>query len=322
MPQHVFISYSRRDTDFVTRLRADLAGASIDVWLDTEDLVPGAPNWEQAIRDAINNAAAVILVASEDSRQSVYVQGELTLAKIRQRPVYPVWARGEAWIDCVPLDMVNYQYIDCRAHSYDQGQQTLIDTLHDLVDVSEGVITLGLPTHETIELNLALFNNAFDILNHVYLNYLQDWYPPNSYGSEWILGNVHTKQLAVPWDWLLLDPNDYEALLGMYVKHSQISYQDFGIADKSYWAVWESQRLHSAGVVTNNDELAQRLLSKYSSRDLWLLHSQQRLTVTAPQEINQDAFRHQFVLAIFGTTFNRVAFIENDASSTIGVHGH
>ena len=74
---HAFLSYSRKDSHIVDRIRHTLERAEIPVWLDTEQLVPGTPNWEVAITEALDEAFALILVASPDAKASPYVQGEI-----------------------------------------------------------------------------------------------------------------------------------------------------------------------------------------------------------------------------------------------------
>ena len=62
----VFVSYSRRDAAFVEELRAFLAAAGRDVWVDTEEIPPGA-KWEQELDDSIDAAQSFVFVASPDS---------------------------------------------------------------------------------------------------------------------------------------------------------------------------------------------------------------------------------------------------------------
>jgi len=60
-----FISYSRRDKDFVTRLYNALAGRSKEAWVDWEGIMPGE-DWLRKIYSAIEAANAVIVVLSPD----------------------------------------------------------------------------------------------------------------------------------------------------------------------------------------------------------------------------------------------------------------
>lgn len=98
----VFISYSRKDFHIVDRLRNDLRDAKIGIWIDKVGLTPGTLSWEQALRDAIADADAVLLCAS---RESPYVRDEVALAKQANKPIYPAWVDGENWLNCIPFGL-------------------------------------------------------------------------------------------------------------------------------------------------------------------------------------------------------------------------
>lgn len=68
--KRVFISYSHEDARFVEKLTADLVTEGISVWIDRTGLAPGTPNWDQAIREAIRAARAVLLVDSPSAFQA------------------------------------------------------------------------------------------------------------------------------------------------------------------------------------------------------------------------------------------------------------
>ncbi len=125
----VFISYSTKDFQFVEMLRAGLKAANIPYWLDREGLQPGTVNWEKAIRLAIKDAASVILVASPNAYETDFVQGELDIAKMYERTIYPVWAHGDHFIACVPMGMGKTQYIDLRANYFMANFPKLIAAL-------------------------------------------------------------------------------------------------------------------------------------------------------------------------------------------------
>ncbi len=127
---HIFISYSRRDRDFVDRLRADLRTRKIPYWIDKEGLTPGTRNWEKALRRAIENSYAVVWVVSPDSLESEYVQDEIALAEVEQSTLFPVWATGNIWQKCVPLGKGHYQHIDMRSDNYPIGFDQLVTALN------------------------------------------------------------------------------------------------------------------------------------------------------------------------------------------------
>lgn len=127
---YVFISYPRSEEVFVKRLLEDLRAHGFQAWLDKTNIDPGSPDWETAIRDAVRNAYAIVLIASPRVIKSLYIKGELNLAK-RYHPnhIYPIWMDGTEWSDCVPLDFIDTQYIDMRGESYAPGLDTLVQVL-------------------------------------------------------------------------------------------------------------------------------------------------------------------------------------------------
>jgi HEAT repeat protein/energy-coupling factor transporter ATP-binding protein EcfA2 len=125
----VFISYSTKDIHFVERLRANLKTANIPYWIDKEGLQAGTQNWEKAIRAAIRESSSVILVASPNAYESNYVQDEIAIAQISDRPIYPIFAHGDHFIECVPMGMGKTQYIDMRADRFDSNFAQLIKAL-------------------------------------------------------------------------------------------------------------------------------------------------------------------------------------------------
>ncbi|HKT37630.1 MAG TPA: toll/interleukin-1 receptor domain-containing protein, partial [Ktedonobacterales bacterium] len=124
--RHVFISYSRADSDFAARLIRDLEARGIGVWIDVDGLQPGTSNWETSIRAAISQAFALIFVASPNSAQSGPVHGELSIAGDSNKTILPVWATGDHWSSCAPFDMMRAQYIDLRADQYAANLDQLI----------------------------------------------------------------------------------------------------------------------------------------------------------------------------------------------------
>ncbi|HLQ29110.1 MAG TPA: toll/interleukin-1 receptor domain-containing protein [Ktedonobacteraceae bacterium] len=127
---YVFISYSRLEEVFAKRLEQDLRAHGLRVWRDEPNITPGSSDWEASIRNAISHAYAVVLIASPSVIKSLYIKGELNLAKrYLPRRIYPVWIEGTDWLDCVPLDFINTQYIDMRKGKYETGLNTLVNVL-------------------------------------------------------------------------------------------------------------------------------------------------------------------------------------------------
>jgi hypothetical protein len=79
----IFISYSWANTKFVDKLYDRLTEHGASVWLDRHDLVSG-PLQEQ-IHRAIRLNDIVLLVLSEDSVKSDWVENELDMARSREK---------------------------------------------------------------------------------------------------------------------------------------------------------------------------------------------------------------------------------------------
>ncbi|MDZ4763052.1 MAG: TIR domain-containing protein, partial [Chloroflexota bacterium] len=127
--QHVFISYAHDDRAFVTRLIADIQRSGVTVWIDESGLEAGTPNWETAIRTAIDAASVVVYVGSPAAALSNFVGAELAIAEARRCPIFAMWAAGNHWADCAPMKLIKAQYIDLRAATYTANLPTLIAAL-------------------------------------------------------------------------------------------------------------------------------------------------------------------------------------------------
>lgn len=69
MRGHVFVSYARRDQDFVDRLVDTLERRGETVWIDRED-IPASLKWMDRIRSAIVDARACLFVISRHAVDS------------------------------------------------------------------------------------------------------------------------------------------------------------------------------------------------------------------------------------------------------------
>ena len=67
--EHVFVSYARRDQDFVDRLVDTLERRGETVWIDRED-IPASLKWMDRIRSAIVDARACLFVISRHAVDS------------------------------------------------------------------------------------------------------------------------------------------------------------------------------------------------------------------------------------------------------------
>jgi WD40 repeat protein len=75
----VFISYSRRDDQFVRRLDASFKARAMQIWVDYEDIAPSVDWWEE-IKAGIEGSGSFIFVISPDSIASEVCRQEINAA--------------------------------------------------------------------------------------------------------------------------------------------------------------------------------------------------------------------------------------------------
>src|SRR4051812_29988178 len=85
----VFISYSRKDKEFVQTLHKVLTENKRDVWVDWED-IPTTADWHAEINDGIEAANSFIFVISPDSVASKICSEELAYAVENKKRLIPL----------------------------------------------------------------------------------------------------------------------------------------------------------------------------------------------------------------------------------------
>lgn len=88
----VFISYSRRDKDFVRRLHGSLTAQQRDAWVDWED-IPATADWRGEIENGIEAADSFIFVISPDSVRSTECTREIEHAVLDNKRFVPLLYR-------------------------------------------------------------------------------------------------------------------------------------------------------------------------------------------------------------------------------------
>jgi len=104
---HIFVSYSRRDLEWVQALVTELEAAGLPVWLDVHKLKPGVV-WDSEIELALRGTDVLLVILSENSAASTNVLDEINFALSKNRLVVPVLHQT-----CeVPYRLARLQHID------------------------------------------------------------------------------------------------------------------------------------------------------------------------------------------------------------------
>jgi len=104
-----FVSYSRRDGEFVQRLVAALAANGKDLWVDLED-IPKSADWRARIEAGIESAKAVVVVVSPSFVSSHVCGEEMRHALRHNKRLVPV-LRAEVDRDALLPELVALNWI-------------------------------------------------------------------------------------------------------------------------------------------------------------------------------------------------------------------
>lgn len=106
----VFISYSRRDTDFASRLHAALVENDYSVWIDSKN-IPVTSAWREEIKAGIETADNFLFIISPDSLKSPYCQWEIDHAIKFHKRLIPVVYREDIEHDSVHPEISQIQWL-------------------------------------------------------------------------------------------------------------------------------------------------------------------------------------------------------------------
>jgi len=88
MTDQIFISYSKKDSDFAHQLADDLETAGFKVWIDKS--IGGGDLWRETIEKNLKAAGEVIIVVSPNSMASEWVKHEGSLAYGWGKQLFPI----------------------------------------------------------------------------------------------------------------------------------------------------------------------------------------------------------------------------------------
>ncbi len=140
----LFLSYSRKDLDFVEKLAEDFQQAGYDVWYDLTDL-EGGDRWASAIQAAIDGCDAYVLVISPNSVASEWVEKEFIYANGQKKKIVPLSLERAN----LPLWLVNIHYIDIRGGHYKKNFPNILAAIETsekslpVPELAKGLSTLS-----------------------------------------------------------------------------------------------------------------------------------------------------------------------------------
>lgn len=119
----VFISYSSLDGFYVEKLTRMLEKMEISYW-KAPDMIPAGSNYAKEIPQAIQNCQVFVLLLSESSQKSIWVEKEIDSAIYYRKRIIPFQ------IDDAPLnDMFRFYLNNVQTISYYKGRREAIEAL-------------------------------------------------------------------------------------------------------------------------------------------------------------------------------------------------
>ena len=123
----VFISYSRKDGDFVRKLADALATRGRKPWVDWKD-IPLTSEWQREILRNIDEADDFLFVISPESISSSNCRKEIEYAAANHKKMVPILYRAVT-DDAIPESLNKFQRIDFSGDGFDTKFNSLVEAL-------------------------------------------------------------------------------------------------------------------------------------------------------------------------------------------------
>lgn len=158
MTNHIFISYSKKDSDFALKLADDLSAAGFKTWIDRSLSV--GEDWRKTIEKNLQEASDVIVVLSPNAIESRWVQHEGSLAYGWRKRIYPLLI---AQIDNFPIWAEEFQYIDFAQISY-------LESFNNLKEI----LTPPNPIQDLLDQQVIIYRQTGDLIGENLLAVIED----------------------------------------------------------------------------------------------------------------------------------------------------
>src|SRR5262245_61039080 len=187
----IFVSYSRKDSSFVSQLTDGLREARLDVWIDWED-IPYSSNWWDEISQGVIGASAFVVILSDDYFTSKTCLEELKLAEESNKRIIPVCFKDfDRKLNTSNAVAKSNWLLFTMGDNFDTSMRSLLDTLsadlewrkfHSRLQMraaewaqkgnDSSYNLFGQDLHEAIE-TVGVHKNTLPALTTLQLNYME-----------------------------------------------------------------------------------------------------------------------------------------------------
>ena len=164
---NVFISYSRKNVDFVKNLHRDLNQQDFKVWVDWEG-IPLTADWWVEIEEAIRGADAFIFIISPTSLKSEVGEKELNKAVELNKNIVPILFIEPGKGDTMPAPLSTHNWVYMRNdEEYRTNLPEMVNTLTTDLESVKGhtrLLVRAIEWQDSGQKNSALLRGE-DLLN-------------------------------------------------------------------------------------------------------------------------------------------------------------
>ena len=129
---HIFISYSRANSDIKDKIVRDLRDYGFDVWVDTKNIAL-TKSWTEEIKKGISNSKILLYLGSPEAKKSTYISYELGYADALNKIILPIRIKGLTWEECIPSWYSVTQGMELRGSQYDKRKDKLFANIRELL---------------------------------------------------------------------------------------------------------------------------------------------------------------------------------------------
>ena len=118
MSAFIFISYSRKDSQFISTITARLHRTGYEIWVDMGN-IEGGQLWRESIVEAISSCQVFLILLSPHSVTSKNVRKELDLADKKEKTILPIIAKATEIPASMEYQLAGIQWIDLSSNLED-----------------------------------------------------------------------------------------------------------------------------------------------------------------------------------------------------------
>ncbi len=127
----VFISYKSEDVKLANDVKENLVNNGINIWM-APDSIPGGSSYPKEIHRAIKSCDILILVLTDLSQKSEWIQSEIEIARMNNKTIIPIAFSDVSYTDEFEMLLILYQRLDINKNNTKESYMNLVKRIHQI----------------------------------------------------------------------------------------------------------------------------------------------------------------------------------------------